>query len=880
MLNQTHSVLLRFQDLNLKSQNSLEQVGGKAANLGALSRVTGIQVPDGFCVSTDVYQAVVAQTPAVQALLQQLAVLKVQDRKQIAELSAELRRVIEALVIPAKTVQDICQLLSDLGEQDAYAVRSSATAEDLPNASFAGQQDTYLNIIGQAEILKHICKCWASLFTERAIIYRLQNNFEHQQVKLSVIVQKMVFPEASGVLFTADPLTSNRKVLAINASYGLGEALVSGLVSADTYKVRNSQIIETLIADKKLAIYSLPAGGTQTIQLEPEQQKSQTLTEAQILELAQIGRQIEAVFGTPQDIEWCLADDQFYILQSRPITTLFPIPGSEQTSQENRVYLSVGHQQMMTDPMRPLGLSMYQLLAGAPMFQAGGRLFVDSTAFLQVPARRKMLLNVMSQSEPLMQNALNSLLERGDFIQTLSEAATPANPRLNTAEKLAQSAPPEELETDPDLIINLIQITQASIEALKQNITHYSGVALMDFIREDVQGLKKLLGEIKSMAVIMAAMTSATWVNEKMNEWLGVKNAADVLTLSVEHNITSEMGRALLEVADVIRPYPAVINYLQTASDDFLAQLPKLDGGQKAYDAMVGYLSQYGMRGPGEVDITNPRWSEQPARLLPLILSHIQNIEPGEGKRKFEALRQQALKAEQDLLSQLESLPDGAQKVEAARQKIAQIRKFAGYREYPKYGMMSHYFVYKQAMLKEAEKLVQAGLLQDQADIYFLSFDELRDVLLTQQIDASLISQRKADYQHYQKLTPPRVITSDGEIFNGHASKGDAPEGALTGLAVSSGVVEGRARVVFKLEEAEIEEGDILITPFTDPGWTPLFVSIKALVTEVGGTMTHGAVVAREYGLPAVVSVEQATQRIQDGQRIRVNGTDGYIELL
>ena len=259
----------------------------------------------------------------------------------------------------------------------AYAVRSSATAEDLPHASFAGQQDTYLNIIGKEAILQHISKCWASLFTDRAVIYRLQNGFDHRKVYLSVVVQKMIFPQASGILFTADPITSNRKLLSIDASFGLGEALVSGLVTADSYKVQEGEIIDKKISTKKLAIYALKDGGTETGQIEPEQQKTQTLTDEQILQLARIGRKIEAHFGCPQDIEWCLVDDTFYIVQSRPITTLFPIP--EANDEENHVYVSVGHQQMMTDPMKPLGLSFFLLTTLHPCVKAGGRLFVDVT---------------------------------------------------------------------------------------------------------------------------------------------------------------------------------------------------------------------------------------------------------------------------------------------------------------------------------------------------------------------------------------------------------------------------------------------------------------------------------------------------------------------
>src|SRR5438132_7035796 len=409
------SYVLGFQDID---KTKLMVVGGKGANLGELSKIEGIRVPDGFCISTEAFKRIIGETSSMNELLDQLSLLKVEDRDKIGELSGEIRRVIEGIAIPQDIHEEITHLLSRLDEKNAYAVRSSATAEDLPTASFAGQQDTYLNIIGKEAILKHISKCWASLFTDRAVIYRMQNGFDHKKVHLSVVIQKMVYPEAAGIMFTADPITSNRKLLSIDASFGLGEALVSGLVSADCYKVQEEEIVDKMIATKKLAIYGLKEGGTETLQIAPDQQKTQTLTEQQILQLARIGRQIEAYFGCPQDIEWCLVDDTFYIVQSRPITTLYPIP--EANDPENHVYISVGHQQMMTDPMKPLGLSFWLLTTRAPMRIAGGRLFIDITSMLATPAGRETLLNVtLGKSDPLIKDALTTIIEREDFIKLL-----------------------------------------------------------------------------------------------------------------------------------------------------------------------------------------------------------------------------------------------------------------------------------------------------------------------------------------------------------------------------------------------------------------------------------------------------------------------------
>jgi len=859
-------------------RTDIRVVGGKGANLGELFGLDGIRVPDGFCVSTEAIKRIMGAAPAIGGLLDRLALLSAEDHETIRELAAAIRRAIEASAIPDDVQEAITRFLARLGEQGAYAVRSSATAEDLPAASFAGQQDTYLNVIGKPAILEHISRCWASLFTERAVTYRLQNGFDLRKVHMAVVVQKMLAPQAAGILFTADPITSNRKVAFIEACFGLGEALVSGLVNADRYKVRDGQVIEKSIATKKLATWALEGGGTQERALEPERQQRQVLTDAQIVRLARLGRRLEGHFGQPQDVEWCLVEDELYIVQSRPVTTLYPIP--EADDQGNHVYVSVGHQQMMTDPMKPLGLSLFQLTAARRMYAAGGRLFVDITKELASPAGRDVLLKVLGRSDPLVKDALTTLIERGDLIE-----ASPGEPKAaGPAQGMRGMSPAgfqAQIEDDPAIAADLIASHQASIEALKRDIRTKSGTELLDFIQEDIQCLKQSLTEPRSFGAIMAGMNAAVWINEQMMTWLGEKNAADTLSQSAPNNVTSEMGPALLTVADAIRPHPEVIAYLQRAQDDgFLEGLLPLDGGPVAHDAIRAYLDKYGMRCAGEIDVTRTRWRESPTTLVPLILSNIKNFEPGAGSRKFEQGQKEASRKEQELLERLKKLPDGEQKAAETRRMISRLRTFIGYREYPKYGLVNRYFLYRQALLEEAGRLVQANVIHEQEDIYYLTFQELREVVRTHKLDEKIVSERKAEHECHQKLTPPRVLTSDGEIVAGAYKRADLPAGVLVGLPVSAGVAEGRARVLRHMADAELEAGDILVTAYTDPSWTPLFVSVKGLVTEVGGLLTHGAVIAREYGLPAVVSVENATRLIKDGQRIRVHGTDGYVEIL
>jgi pyruvate,water dikinase len=845
-------------------------VGGKGAHLAELSRIEGIRVPPGYCVTADAFRRLLAEERSVDGLMEQLSRLKPDDREGIGARSAELRRLLRSAPIADELALAIARPLAALGEEAAYAVRSSATAEDLPTASFAGQQDTYLNVVGRAAVLEHVRLCWASLFTERAVTYRLRNGFDHRKVHMAVVVQRMVFPQAAGTLFTADPVTCNRKITSVEASFGLGEALVSGLVNPDEYKVRDGQLVSKKIARKQLAIEASAAGGTERVAVPPPRQEQPALTDAQVLRLAELGRRIAAHFGTPQDIEWCLADDDFQFVQSRPITTLFPIPAA--ADRQNHVYLSVGHQQMMTDAMKPLGLSVWQLTAFRPMAEAGGRLFVDVTEAVASPASRAGLLQAMGRSDPLMRDALQTVLDRGDFIRTLPEAPPRAAP---------VGGPSAAIPTDPGIVDGLMRRTQESLSALKRDIRDRSGPALLDFILADLQELKRLLFDPRSHQVFMSAMEAAWWLNEKLQAWLGEKNAADALTQSVPNNVTSEMGLALLDVADVIRTRPEVVAFLQQVDGEgYLDELPKLAGGREAREAIEGWLERYGMRCVGEIDITRPRWSERPSALLPLILGNVRNFGPGAGARRFEEGRQDAERRVQELLARLRALPDGEAKAAETKRMIDRVRAFIGYREYPKYGMVSRYFIYKRALWEEAERLVAANVLRDREDIFFLAFQELCEVVRSHQVDEALIRQRKEAFRSHQALTPPRVLTSDGECLAGAYRRDDVPAGALVGLPVSAGTIEGRARVILDMSQADLEPGDILVTVSTDPSWTPLFVAIQGLVTEVGGLMTHGAVIAREYGLPAVVGVEGATRRIRDGQRVRVNGTEGYVEIL
>lgn len=596
------------------------------------------------------------------------------------------------------------------------------------------------------------------------------------------------------------------------------------------------------------------------------------LDDEQARTLAALGRTIQAHFGGPQDVEWCLAGGRFQIVQSRPITTLFPVPRRDDG--QRHIYLSVGHQQMMTDAMKPLGLSFWQLLAARPMFEAGSRLFVDITAQLASPASRTALLRMLSR-DPLIASAVQTLLERG-FIATLPETGAGAGAAVPAPSAAAPADAP-----DPAIVHDLIRESEEALAQTRQGLAGKSGTALFDFVAGDMAALKRQLTDPASTRALMTGIEALWWLDDRLTAWLGEPGVAGILSQSVEHNITSQMGLDLLNVADAIRPHPAVVAFLRRRDDGVpLAELVHVEGGAAALAALDGYLCKYGMRCAGEIDVTRPRWRERPATLVPVILDYVDRFEPGEAARRFQAGLARARAAERDVLARLRARPDGAATAAQAGAAIGRLRAFIGYREYPKYAWMCRIDLHKQALRAEAEGLVRAGVIDRLDDIDFLRFDELREVVRTGQADRGVIAARRAGFAAHERLVPPRVLTSDGECLFGALERPGLPADALAGVAVSAGVVEGRARVVTDIATADLAPGDILVTAYTDPSWTPLFLAVAGLVTEAGGQMSHGAVVAREYGLPAIVAVRDATRLIQDGQRIRVDGTHGVVTLL
>ncbi|MCL1848716.1 MAG: phosphoenolpyruvate synthase [Clostridiales bacterium] len=818
--------------------------GGKGASLSRLAGIGGFNVPEGYIVTTEAFRLMIQ--PALSPFLQRL-----HDREpgDIAGLSMEVKAAIKQLEVAQDLRLALTETLEAMGQGASLAVRSSATAEDLPEASFAGQLDSFLHVQGIDALQEAVLACFASLYNARALSYRSKNHFSESDIPMAVVLQRMVQPLASGVMFTADPMTSDRHTIVVEAVEGLGDALVSGLKTPVTWHIRNEALQQLGGADPPLS-------------------------QALITELAMLGKDIEAFCHQPQDIEWCYGSGGFHIVQSRAITTLFPSPVSADGF--NRCYISFAHMQMMTDVMLPLGVSFSNMISQVPLNESGGRLYIDVTHDLSNLYGRQMVFQKAANLDPLMDSALKEVVRRKAYLKSIPKGKNSFGsagflvPILLSAYRIKRNGSAQDIET-------YLAQQEISLSSVKARLSALSGEAALDLIEQDQKVLNQEVAfDPLGFGMIMAVQFVQGAINKAGEALLGEKNIINGLSLSVDHNVTSAMGLALGAIADLIRSKPEATAQFEGAST--MAGLLNGDYGQEIADAWDAFLKAYGMRCPGEIDITKPRFWEEPDQLMPSLSNNVKHLADKHSAAMFAQGEKQAL-ALADKLVQAMRDKHGDRKARKLRHQIEVFRTFAGVREYPKYYWISRYNVYKQAILREGQALVASGALKEIRDLYYLYFDELRQAVRTCKVEEALILSRRKEYASYQALTPPRVIFSDGEVPPGKYES-QIPDGALAGLGVSGGVVEGHARVVNRIEDSRIEKGDILVTGFTDPSWTPAFVSIAGLVTEVGGMMTHGAVITREYGLPAVVGVVNATRLIQDGQRIRINGSEGYVELL
>jgi pyruvate,water dikinase len=879
------------------AEATLPVVGGKGANLARLTRA-GFPVPGGFLVTTDAYHEFVAANKLTEPILAAAATARPEDPASLDAASAAIQAHFQAGTLPPELAAALVAAYRALGAPPV-AVRSSATAEDLPDMSFAGQQDTYLNIVGEQAVLDAVVRCWASLWTARALGYRARNGIAPGDVALAVVVQEQVPSEASGVLFTANPLTGRRDEVVIDATLGLGEALVSGQVEPDHYVVdrRSRRIRSKTLGAKALAIHGQAGGGTVTVTGDAAAQ--QALPDGVIADLAALSLRVAQFYGTPQDLEWAWAGGRLFLLQARPITSLFPVPAGLPADPPH-VMFSFAAVQGVLDPLTPLGQEAIALGASGfgrmfgvhmtpetqrTLLTAGERLFIDITPLVRNPIMRRVVLRVSRFLDPGVRQALDKLWDD----PRLAPGRGRGLPRLNTLGHLLYGFGP----ILGRVVLNMLRPrarraaidrgTDAGIARLAARAaaarTPAQQVAFLD---EAVLGTFVIVKQY-IIPGLMTGMISLVALQRLAGRLPDAERVRLEMTRGLPHNVTTEMDLALWQTARRIQAGPAALALFQrtSAADLTAAYLAgRLPGPAQA--AIAAFMDRYGMRGVAEIDLGRPRWREDPTHIVQVLQSYIQ-IPPEQAPDvQFKRGAAEARRALGRLIAEVRQEPGGAIKARVATALARRMRIFTGMRESPKFTIIRVFGLVRAGLLQAGQDLVAAGVLDQADDVFYLHRAELRALAAGDTRNwRELVAARRATYAREQaRRQIPRLLLSDGEAFY-EGMQGGADDGTgLIGSPVSPGVVEGLVHVVRDPRGAQLAPGEILVCPATDPGWTPLFLAAGGLIMEVGGLMTHGSVVAREYGIPAVVGVHDATTRLQTGQRVRVDGSTGHIAIL
>lgn len=875
---------------------NLSRVGGKGANLAALIRAR-FDVPAGFLITTDAYRAFVATNRIAEQLLLLARTTTPDDPVKLDQTSADIRAFFELGIVPPTVETAIRTAYLQLSGSDVpvpVAVRSSATAEDLPGLSFAGQQDTYLNIVGVTALLDAVKRCWASLWTARALGYRARNHIMPDSVALAVVVQVMIPAEVSGVLFTANPLTGRRDEIVINASYGLGEAIVSGQVEPDQYVVRKQglRIAGRKFGTKSLVILPTDGGGTRTVA--QDRSTAQALPDGQILELAQVAIRIADHFRSPQDIEWAWAGKKLYILQSRPVTSLYPLPEALINLDELRVYFSFNSAQGVPEPITPIGRSVFMLAIKGflhvfrvrmtpqeAIIVAGGRLFINITNAVRDTRLRNIILFIFANIDPGAREALVKLLDEGRI--TTQAMVTPSGVltllislrTVLTGMLITWLRPvamrQQALARADNLLVQIQQRVQATT-ALSDRLALMQAILPSTFI--------SLLTKIAP--ALVPGILSQGIVDRLLTRWLKTEaGAMRRLLRGLPNNPTTEMGLALWATAQAIRANPDAQNLFMNQPAEALSQMyMRGELPPTAQEALTAFLDQYGMRGIGEIDMGNARWREDPRSIIQMIGSYLAIDDPA--LAPDHQFQQAAVEAERLAEQYIAEVRRTKGRLQAALLGfvIQRLRILSGMREIPKFYAIKVFAAFRAALLESGQDLVAQDKLVAAEDIFFVPFEVLQAFAQGQSIDLkAIVAQERADYEREcLRRQIPRLLLSTGEVFYEGIATNNMDD--LAGDGVSPGVVEGRVHVVRDPRGVRLEPGEILVCPATDPGWTPLFLSAGGLVMELGGVMTHGAVVAREYSIPAVVGIHDATIRLKDGQHIRVDGSTGRVRVL
>ncbi len=849
--------------------SDLARRGGKGANLVTLYEA-GLPVPRFVIVETDEYESFVATSELEDVIAESLSLPP-------EEASAAIRGAFAAAPLGGeqadRLVRLLAPLLTDGRPTEPVAVRSSATAEDLPGFSFAGQQDTFLEVATTDELLTRIVECWSSLWTERAISYRQRNAIGHD-VSLAVVVQQMVDADASGVLFTANPQTGRRDEMVVEAVAGLGEALVSGQVTPQEFALD---------------------GATGEIRTRSAAVPSPALTPAHLRDLAALGRRIVEIYGEPMDIEWARRADELFVLQARPITSLYPLPSPNPRPHDApEVWFSFGAFQGLLEPITPLGQDTIRvLLAGAAgaigrsvdwrtsrfVQPAGERLWLRMDSLLRSRATRALVFRFLPYVEPSVAAILQRVADEPGLRPTRMAPppgiAAPLAGRLVRIGAQARTAGARAARARLDEACEqVVADTRADVERARAKGSPQERLTALSEAVPAVAG-RAFPTLLPAFAPIMGPSMVLLHRLRGVAASTGLADA-DALALSVMRslpgNVTTEMDLRLSDAAQEIRADAASAAALADAAPQELAQRYRAGAlPEVAQRALSAFLRDYGMRGVAEIDLGARRWRDDPTPVLHTLTAYL-SMPPQTLPR---AVHQAGAKEAERSVRRI-ALAASPRKARQVRKWAGAIRAMAGARETPKFTIIRCFGLLREGLDASAAELVEAGRLDEVSDIAFLRLDELPRAFRSDW--RPVVRARRATWTaEARRGQVPRVLVEDGRAFFEGIGAGS---GDLAGMGVSPGVAEGAVRVVRDPRTTTLRPGEILVCAGTDPAWTPLFLVAAGLVTEVGGLMTHGSVVAREYGIPAVVGVHEATTTLRDGQRIRIDGTSGAIELL
>ncbi len=847
--------ILFFNNIN---KNMVELVGGKGANLGEMTQA-GFPVPPGFCVTTEVYRDFISEVD-----------LDGLDAEQAQE-------KLHSTPLPNYLTELLASALKKFEPDTLFSVRSSSTSEDMPFASFAGQQDTYLNVAAK-DIEEAVRNCFASLYTERAVEYRKKHNID--KAMMCVIIQQMVFSDASGILFTADPVSGKRHIEIIEAGFGLGEAMVSGKVTPDyyTYNKKKGSLVERKISYKKIAILPLKNGGTVTATINSAKQ---VLQFTQIKELFDLGVELEQHYGTHQDIEWAVQGNKIYILQTRPITSLYPLPAFK--DEDFHILTCIGYVQMNTAAFSRMGgetFSFFFRMKDVPITEynnalismPGGRLFSDLSSLFNHRFYRYLALKVLPEVEPLMADALSEVFSKNAKFHK-KEIRFPKGVKFLPIKVICRFLKGDTSNTVGYAYKLIGEICEKrSLEIL----TAPAGQQRIKSIYHNLQLIDILVN--KFAPLIGTSVLALIMMKRLEKKIFGEALYTPYVESGLEGNITTEMGLMLGDIADLASQQEGVLNELRNPNYATLNQ--RIYARNDDFSGKwAGFLDIYGCRCAGELDISCHRWRENPELIAKQVVSLALGKELGDHRSEYKATVKKAKAKAKEFINEVERKA-GKRNARKIAKYVRIYREVFPIREHMKYILVRVMDSARIALLKQGADMVRKSQLLKEEDIFLFQYKEIYQAIESGFDLRDLADERREELKYWNKLTPPRILTSEGECIMGRHAYKNVPTGALVGSGVSAGTIEGIAKVILDPKEEVVEVGEILVAPFTDPGWTPLFINAAGLVTEIGGKLTHGSVVAREYGIPAVTGVVDATKKIITGQRIRVDGTSGYVQIL